>query len=243
MGADNDRSKQSVIRSGTLSDGDPLDFEALSVGVLAASTPQLRALSRCLKGLPNLKIEQLPIEANCVLNPSLKELDAVLFFSPFRVDVSRILKNYKLPELTSQTKVLAVVLSQSSQEVESIIKAGFHGCISWPFSQSAFVWSIYLIRTEEVVPLPSWYSPNTNSSSVEPATSKSEPADSRAAPLTRRQAEIIKCVAQGSTNKEIAVQLAVHPSTVQTHLHAIYEKLHVRSRTEALAVLSKGVHF
>lgn len=51
---------------------------------------------------------------------------------------------------------------------------------------------------------------------------------------TRREQEILDLIAQGLRTKEIAAQLEISSQTVQTHVRNIYEKLHVRSRTEAV---------
>ena len=53
--------------------------------------------------------------------------------------------------------------------------------------------------------------------------------------LSRREEEILGLLTQGYANKEIADRLGVSFDTVRTHLRHIYEKLHVRSRTEAVA--------
>jgi DNA-binding CsgD family transcriptional regulator len=42
-------------------------------------------------------------------------------------------------------------------------------------------------------------------------------------------------LANGSRSKEIADQLNIGPGTVESHVRRIYEKLHVRSRAEAVA--------
>jgi DNA-binding NarL/FixJ family response regulator len=52
--------------------------------------------------------------------------------------------------------------------------------------------------------------------------------------LTKREQEILALLAKGYLYKEIADQLDISLSTVRAHLHAIYEKLHVQSRTEAV---------
>jgi DNA-binding NarL/FixJ family response regulator len=52
--------------------------------------------------------------------------------------------------------------------------------------------------------------------------------------LTGREQEILALLARGYLYKEIADQLAISPSTVRAHLHTIYGKLHVQSRTQAV---------
>ena len=52
--------------------------------------------------------------------------------------------------------------------------------------------------------------------------------------LTKREGEILALLAKGFLYKEIADQLGITLSTVRAHLHTVYEKLHVQSRTEAV---------
>ncbi len=52
--------------------------------------------------------------------------------------------------------------------------------------------------------------------------------------LTPREEEILKALAAGSRDKEIAEALFISIDTVHSHLRKIYDKLHVRSRTEAV---------
>lgn len=52
--------------------------------------------------------------------------------------------------------------------------------------------------------------------------------------LTKREQEILALLAKGYLYKEIADQLGITLSTVRAHLHTVYEKLHVQSRTQAV---------
>lgn len=52
--------------------------------------------------------------------------------------------------------------------------------------------------------------------------------------LSKRENEILRLLSRGFLYKEIAEELAISMSTVRTHIHAVYEKLHVQSRTEAV---------
>lgn len=55
-----------------------------------------------------------------------------------------------------------------------------------------------------------------------------------AAILSPREKEIIALLAKGFLYKEIANELGLSVETIRTHIHNIYEKLHVRTRTEAV---------
>ena len=59
------------------------------------------------------------------------------------------------------------------------------------------------------------------------------PAPRPAENLTPREEEVLRLVAQGLINKEIADKLGVTTETIRQHLKHCYAKLHVRSRTEA----------
>lgn len=52
--------------------------------------------------------------------------------------------------------------------------------------------------------------------------------------LSPRETELLDLVAKGLTNKEIGPELNISYDTVRAHLRRIYEKLHVRCRTEAV---------
>lgn len=53
--------------------------------------------------------------------------------------------------------------------------------------------------------------------------------------LTAREADILQALAKGFMYKEIAGQLSLSYETIHSHVRSIYKKLHVRSRTEAVA--------
>jgi len=55
--------------------------------------------------------------------------------------------------------------------------------------------------------------------------------------LSERETQVLAALAKGLLYKEIGTQLAISENTVRTYVKRIYEKLHVQSRTEAVAKL------
>ena len=55
--------------------------------------------------------------------------------------------------------------------------------------------------------------------------------------LTAREAEVLHTVASGKDTKECATAMGLSYETIRTHLKRIYQKLHVRTRSEAVARL------
>lgn len=53
--------------------------------------------------------------------------------------------------------------------------------------------------------------------------------------LSPREREVLECLAQGLLYKQISERLGISVDTIRTYIRRIYEKLHVRNRTEAVA--------
>lgn len=58
--------------------------------------------------------------------------------------------------------------------------------------------------------------------------------EEQAGPLSGREREVVGLIAAGATNREIAQRLYLSPHTVKEHTSAIYRKLGVRNRAEAV---------
>jgi len=64
---------------------------------------------------------------------------------------------------------------------------------------------------------------------------QTQAADAETVELSPREAEVLELLARGYLYKEIAEALAISLPTVNTYIRRIYEKLHVRSRAQAVA--------
>ncbi|MEU9029590.1 response regulator transcription factor [Streptomyces sp. NPDC048383] len=68
-----------------------------------------------------------------------------------------------------------------------------------------------------------------------PRTAAAQAARRPAEPLTERERDVVRCLARGLTNAEIAGELYVSLSTVKTHLANVQAKLDARNRVEIAA--------
>lgn len=68
---------------------------------------------------------------------------------------------------------------------------------------------------------------------------KSGPSPQPTENLSQREQEVLDCLSQGFLYKEIADKLGISYETVHTYIRRIYEKLQVRTRTEAVAKFLK----
>ncbi|WP_405191139.1 LuxR C-terminal-related transcriptional regulator [Streptomyces anulatus] len=71
----------------------------------------------------------------------------------------------------------------------------------------------------------------------EPAGVRRDAADGPLAALTPQQLRIARCVADGATNREVALRLSLSPRTVDHHLRNVFAALGIRSRTELARLL------
>ena len=60
-------------------------------------------------------------------------------------------------------------------------------------------------------------------------------SSSTAGPLSPREGDILKLIADGFSNEEIARNLAIAPETVKSHAKHIFVKLNAQTRAEAVA--------
>ena len=73
-----------------------------------------------------------------------------------------------------------------------------------------------------------------------PARPAAAPQDPRLADLTGRERHVLRLVAEGYTNAEIAHLLTLAESTVKTHVKRILAKIDARDRAQAVVVAYRG---
>lgn len=127
---------------------------------------------------------------------------------------------------------LSIIMITVYSDVESVFKALRAGACGYLLKRSSPEEILEAIRevSRGGAPMTSEIARKVVAAFQEPAAAKTEEEG-----LSRREREILEALCQGYSNQDIASRLSLSVETVRWHLKKIYEKLHVSSRTEAMA--------
>lgn len=138
----------------------------------------------------------------------------------------------RLHSIAPDTPIAILSGSVDPSDVSQALAHGAAGYIPKTTAGSTLVNALQIVLAGEVYVPPALMSAQTNRGARE----------SRSVPLADRQMDVLRALAEGLTNKEIARRLGIAEITVKVHLQSIYRKLGVSNRTEALAAaLNKGL--
>jgi NarL family two-component system response regulator LiaR len=136
------------------------------------------------------------------------------------------------------TRILVLTSFAADEKVFPAIKAGALGYLLKDSSPTELVQAIRQVYHGE----PSLEPSIARKVLLELSHPPKQPQRLTADPLTERELEVLRHVAQGCSNKEIAGKLSVSELTVRTHVSNILGKLHLASRTQAaLYALQRGI--
>jgi DNA-binding NarL/FixJ family response regulator len=135
---------------------------------------------------------------------------------------------HRLKELLPATQIIVLTVYEDSEHIFRALKAGASGYLLKRAEPDEVLEAIRNAR-EGGAPMSSEVAYQVVRSFHEPV-----PKGLDTTALTDREKEILTFLSQGFANKELADKLQISVPTVRTHLRHIYEKLHVRSRSEAI---------
>ncbi|WP_248920343.1 LuxR C-terminal-related transcriptional regulator [Pseudomonas entomophila] len=131
----------------------------------------------------------------------------------------------RLAELRQQlprTALVVLSMVDDPEVISEVMAAGADGFIGKSLTPEEIGAALLAVREGEVVVR---YAPS--------GLLHQEGADSELEQLTHRQQDVLRLIAQGKTNKEIARELDISPFTVRIHVSSLLKTLNVPTRTAA----------
>ena len=194
------------------------------VGALLATEPDIEVVGEAGSGAEAVAQAE-------VLHPDVILMDLVM------PELDGIEATRQITAKFSGTRILILTSFAADEKVFPAIKAGALGYLLKDSGPEELVGAIRKVYRGEP--------------SLEPSIARkvlmelSQPPKQQplaADPLTEREFDVLRLIAKGCSNKEIALKLSVSELTVRTHVSNILSKLHLASRTQAaLYALQKGI--
>jgi NarL family two-component system response regulator LiaR len=212
----------------------------MSEGVIRVLVVDDHAIVR--KGVVSLLATEPSIT---VVGEASNGVEAVQKANTLKPDV--ILMDLVMPEMdgiqaiqlitSSQTKARILVLTSfgTDDKVFPALKAGALGYLLKDSNPEELIEAIHQVKNGE-----SWLHPAVARKVLNEWAHPDQSAMPE--PLTERETEVLRLLAQGLSNREIAERLVLSEATVRTHVSSLLSKLHLASRTQAaLYALREGL--
>jgi len=178
----------------------------------------IKVVSQCVNGKQTIeKVREIKPDV-VLIDSSISECDS-----------SEVVREIK--EESPEVRIAMLTDCENEEELFSAIESGATGYLLKDTKVGELVKSIELIGNGEVVVSP----PLSEKLVGKFASMRKREAESGPAGLTEREIEIVRLLAQGATNKEMAEKLFIARNTVKVHLKNILEKLQLRNRQQLVA--------
>ncbi|MBM4447842.1 MAG: response regulator transcription factor [Chloroflexi bacterium] len=138
-----------------------------------------------------------------------------------------------------QINILVLTVSENEADLFRAIKFGATGYILKNTEPEELVQAIAHIAQGGVIISPVMAAKLLTEFKGSATGFKAKAAVDEEAALSPREDEVLRLIAQGATNKEIADSLFISENTVKTHLRNIMDKLHLANRSQAAAYAVK----
>ncbi len=138
----------------------------------------------------------------------------------------------EIKEIQPHARILVLTSFADDENVKSAIKSGAYGFLLKDTSPNELVQTIHSVFKDKLT-IPQEY---TQVLLANEAIENQK--DSTVGNLTTREIDVLKCVAKGMSNKQIAETLFISTTTVRSHVSSMIRKLDLENRTQ-LAIYTK----
>jgi DNA-binding NarL/FixJ family response regulator len=128
---------------------------------------------------------------------------------------------------TTKTRVVVLTATLKDEELAEAVRLGVRGLVLKELAPELLVQCIRKVHAGEL-----WLEKRSVTNALEKLLAREAGRQETAKVLTPREVEIVKLVAMGLRNAEIAKRLFISEGTIQVHIHNIYQKLNLDNRTK-----------
>ncbi len=136
---------------------------------------------------------------------------------------------------TSETRVLILTSVADEEMVDNAIRAGAHGYLLKEINGNALIDAIRDIAAGKSI-----LDPAITARVLSLVRGNTPSTRSLIENLSAQESRVLALIAEGKTNKEVAVEMGLAEKTVKNYLGTVFEKLHVTRRTQAAALYAQS---
>ena len=144
-------------------------------------------------------------------------------------ETSGIEATRRIKQLVPKTRVLILTVHEDKSLMEEAIRAGANGYILKRAIKDQLISAIHTVMRDEL-----YLHPAMSRMLLESQALKQVPGEHPPDPLTPRETEVLRLIARGYTNSQIAEILHISVRTVEYHRGNLTGKLNLRSRVELM---------
>jgi len=207
--------------------------ETLRVMVVDDHALFRRGLQMVLQGEPDLDLVGEASDGAEAVEKSQELMPDVILMDVRMPKRSGIEATTQIKELLPHVKILMLTISDEEADLYDAIKAGASGYLLKEIPIEEVADAIRSVWAGQSRISPSMASKLLNEFAAMTKVSADRP-QIPAPRLTDREMEVLKLVAKGKNNRDIAKDLYISENTVKNHIRNILEKLHLHSRMEAV---------
>ncbi len=185
-----------------------------------------QGLRRILAEDPDLTVVGEAADGEQVVALALELVPAVVLMDVQMPELSGIEAARRIRTAHPEIRILMLTVSDRDEDLFGALRAGARGYLLKSAEAQEVLDAIHRVyRGEAILP------PNLAARVVNEFAAPTPKPES----LSQREVEVIRLLAQGLGNKEIAAALSISENTVKTHVRHILDKLGLRNRAEAAA--------
>jgi len=142
--------------------------------------------------------------------------------------------------LAPDVPIIVVSVRESAEDVRKAIDAGAMGYIPKSSTPEVMMSALQLVLSGGIY-LPPNLLQDLSVGNTRPAENGSDETDDHLARLTPRQRDVLRLLARGQSNKQIADVLGLAPGTVKIHISRILRAFKVQNRTQAVIAAAEAL--